>query len=130
YCVMVERQHYSKSRADRGFTLDCDSPPMRFDNHLGLKHTDAESLLLCALKRTKETRLHECLAHSAPIIADRYDYPLVVLRRFNSYLPFWPDSVASIQKQIGDYTAELIAIEPKLWLQSEPFRHVNVCSAV
>ena len=52
---------------------------MRFDNHLGLKHADAESLLLCRLKWTEQRSPQECRANPAAIISHGKKRPTVAL---------------------------------------------------
>src|SRR5436190_16956888 len=90
---------------------------MRFDNHLGLKHTNAEPLLFCCLKGAEKRGPYESRAHPASIVSDRKDCPTVTLTRLNSHLASRSDCIAGVEKQVGDYTAELIPVHFEFWLQ-------------
>src|ERR1051325_382339 len=103
---------------------------MRFNNHLGLKHPDPESLLLCSLKRTKQRRSDEFGSHPATVVGDRNDCPLLVPRRLDSNLSFGSDGIAGVQQQVVDDAAKLIAIKSDFRLQTKISYHLDVHAAV
>src|SRR5512133_121263 len=92
---------------------------MRFDNHLGLKHADAESLLLGCLKRTEQRAPQECRTNSASIISDGQNCPPVALTGLNSDFAAGADCVAGVKKQIGDHAAKLIPVHAEFSFQME-----------
>src|SRR5436190_6777569 len=92
---------------------------MRFDNHLGLKHADAESLLLCCLKRTEQRTPQECRTNPASIISDGQNCPTVALTGFNSDFTSGLDCVSSVKKQVGDYAAKLIPVHTEFSFELE-----------
>src|SRR4029077_9427170 len=110
-------QHHPKSCAGSGFALDLDLAPMRFDNHLGLKHPNAQSLLLCGLKGAEKRCLQKCRAHPAAVIGDGKNRPSVALTRLNSHLSSRSDCLAGVEKQVSDYAGKLLPIQFKFWLR-------------
>ena len=90
---------------------------MCFDNHLGLKHPNAQSLLLCGLKGAEKRCLQKCRAHPAAVVGDGKNRPTVALTRLNSHLASRSECLAGIEKQISDYAAKLLPIQFKFWLQ-------------
>ena len=58
-CLAFQRQHHPERCAGAGFAFTLNLPAMCFDNHLGLKHADAQSLLLCGLKGTEKRGLEK-----------------------------------------------------------------------
>src|SRR5262249_9001139 len=92
---------------------------MRFDNHLGLKHSDAESLFLGRLKGTEQRTPQERRANPASIISDRQNCPTVAFTGLDSDLAAAIDCVAGVKKQISDHAAELIPIHIEFLVQVE-----------
>src|SRR5436190_23110926 len=124
------RQHHPKSCAGSGFALDLDLPPMRFDNHLGLKHPNAQPLLLCGLKGAEKRCLQKCRAHSAAVVGDGKNCPTVALTGLNSHLASRSECLTGVEKQVSDYAGKLLPIQFKFWLQVKLLHHVDFRRAV
>src|ERR1700731_1244731 len=75
---------------------------MRLHNHLGLKHSDPESLFLCRMKWTKQRVLDEIRGHSATVVGHCDCYPLPVLFALHGNAARWSNRLSSIQDQVGD----------------------------
>src|SRR5262245_54387421 len=103
---------------------------MCFNDHLGLKHADAQSLLLCGLKWTEQCRSHELRTHPTTIVSHRNDCPLIISCGLNSNFPVGSHGIARVQQQIVDHTTKMIGIKSHLWLQTKISHHLYVRSAV
>src|SRR5262249_38407022 len=91
----------------------------------GLEHADAESFLFCCLKGTKKRSPYKCGAHPASIVGHGQDCPILALIRLNLNLAPCLECLASIEKQVRDYTSELIAIHVQFWLRVKLLRDAS-----
>ena len=74
-----QRQRQAEPRPFAWFTFDLDIAAMRLDDHLGLKHADSQSLLLCRLKRAEQGISQEIGTHSATVVGDGKDGSTIAL---------------------------------------------------
>src|SRR5262252_2588225 len=68
--AVLDREAHSKCAPFAHLAFHPNAAPVRLHNHLGLKHADAEPLLLCALKRAEQAVPEERLAHATTIVRD------------------------------------------------------------
>ena len=87
---------------------------MRLDDHFGLKHADAQSHLLCRLKRAKQGISQEIGTHAAAVIADRKDSSAVALRCLDEDSAIRSNGITGIKKQVGYHTLQLLPIDDHL----------------
>src|SRR3989442_1209092 len=83
---------------------------MRLDNHLALKHPDAEPVFLGRLKRAKEQSLDKIPAHPATAVRNAQNHPTVTLAGFHSNSPLGADRIPGIEDEIGNHLADLLPI--------------------
>src|ERR1035441_3024491 len=67
---VLDGEAHPKRAAVPRLAFHPDAAPVRLDDHPGLKHADAESLLLRALEGTEQGVLEERRAHPAAIVGD------------------------------------------------------------
>src|SRR5262245_40524193 len=83
---------------------------MRLDDGSRLKEPDAESLLLCALKRTEQRILHKVLIHATAIVRDRQENASVTMLRAHFDAALVAERVARVEYEVGDDILDLLAI--------------------
>src|ERR1035441_9121429 len=63
-----KRQQDAESGAFARLAFDFDSAAVGLDDHLGMEHSDANTLFLGGLKRSKQGSLNEISAHPATVV--------------------------------------------------------------
>ncbi len=88
---------------------------MRFDDYLGLEHSDAETFFFRRAERSEKRLLHELPAHPTAIVGDDKLSPAIPVARLYSHQSLVPDRIGSVQEQVHDHALELLSISGKTW---------------
>src|SRR5215471_10080426 len=91
-----------------------DTAAVRLDDHLGLKHADAEPFLLGALKRVEQGVLQESHAHSAAVVPDSENDAVAEMLRADADTASRPNRVPRVEHQIGHNALNLFAVSPDI----------------
>src|SRR6516225_9162307 len=94
--------------ADLAFHAD--APPVRLDNHPGLKHADSEPLFLRTLKWEEQVLVEERRGHAAPIVHDSENDPGSCLLSTNVNASSWSERVARVEHQVSHDALDLLAV--------------------
>src|SRR5215469_6571116 len=106
---------YPKRSALTLLAFHLDTAAVRLDDHLGLKHADAEPFLLCALKRAEQGVLQKSRAHSAAVVPDCEDDAVREMLCADADTASRPNRVPRIEHQIGHDVLNLFAVSPDIW---------------
>ena len=83
---------------------------MCLHNHLCLKHTDSQTLLLRRLERTKQRISHERRAHATSVVRYRQADPSILRSGCYFDVPVSTNGIACVQQQVRHHTAELFRV--------------------
>src|ERR1039457_4259993 len=117
--IPLHRQQDAEGGAFTGFAFDFDSAAVGLDDHLGVEHSDANTLFLGGLKRAKEGALNELGAHPATVVADAQDYPTVPSAGFHTNHPARPQGFPGIKDEVREDLLNLRRVEPDLWQRAK-----------
>src|SRR5687768_16429981 len=87
-------------------------------NHFAMKHSNADTLFLGCLKRSKERLTDEFLTHAATIVFNREHRPPIPQRRIYLNLTCFPSRIPRVEEQIYHHLLNLVGID-------ENFRQIS-----
>src|SRR5262249_23030844 len=88
---------------------------MRFDNRFGLKHTNAQSFLLCGAERPEKRVLDKLLSHSASVVTYGQGHPFPLSGCFHSDPAIQADRIARVKKEVHKHALQLLSISRYRW---------------
>src|ERR1035441_1042522 len=114
HSISSNRQQDAKSGAFARLAFDFDSAAVGLNDHLGVEHSDANTLFLGGLKRSKQGVLNEIGAHPATVVADAQNHPAVPLAGFHSNYPARHQGFTGVKHQVRKDFLNLRRVQPHL----------------
>src|ERR1035438_9912216 len=130
HSISSNRQQDAESGAFARLAFDFDSAAVGLDDHFGVEHSNANTLFLGGLKRSKQGALNEIGTHSATIVADAQNHPAVRLAGFHPNDPARPQGFPGVKHQVRKDFLYLRRVQPHLGQRAKLFDKLHTRSSL